>query len=74
MGLQSLFRIFYNLSYRVYNKLERTIPGFNVVMQKVQADAEARVARRKQKRAAQERAALEMNAYGRRISEDDDDE
>ncbi|KAJ0960066.1 hypothetical protein J5N97_000181 [Dioscorea zingiberensis] len=33
--VKRMFRIFSNLSYRVYNKLERTIPGFNVVMQKV---------------------------------------
>ncbi|RWR81319.1 protein TIC 56, chloroplastic [Cinnamomum micranthum f. kanehirae] len=72
--VKSLLRIFRNLSYRVYSKLVRTIPGFDVVMQKVQADAEARVARRKQKRAAKERAELEMNAFGKRITKDDADD
>ena len=68
--VQRMFRIFSNLSYRVYNKLERTIPGFNVVMQKVKADTDARDARRKERRAAQKRAEREAAIYGRRMSSD----
>lgn len=54
--MQRIFRIFYNLSSQVYNKLERTIPGFNAIMEKVQADAAARDARRKERREAQKKA------------------
>lgn len=50
--MQSVFRIFYNLSTRVYNKLEQKIPGFNTIMEKVQADAAVREARRKERREA----------------------
>lgn len=67
---QRLFRIFYNLSYRVYNKLERTIPGFNVVMEKVRADSAARDAQRKAKREAEKRAEAEEAIYGRRVTSD----
>ncbi|KAB2612043.1 hypothetical protein D8674_041205 [Pyrus ussuriensis x Pyrus communis] len=42
-----LYNIFTNLRTRVYQKLERTIPGFNKIMEKVHADAAARDARRK---------------------------
>lgn len=45
-----------NLSVRVHSKLVRTIPGFDVVMEKVQADNIARQARRKQMREAQKKA------------------
>ena len=60
---QRLFRIFYNLSSQVYNKLDRTIPGFNAIMEKVQADAAGRDARRKEKREAQKKAE-EATVYG----------
>ncbi|XP_072975315.1 protein TIC 56, chloroplastic [Typha angustifolia] len=68
--VKRMFRIFYNLSYRVYNKLDRTIPGFNSVMQKVRADSSARDARRKEKREAEKRAEAEAAIYGRRASTD----
>ncbi|XP_039145397.1 protein TIC 56, chloroplastic isoform X2 [Dioscorea cayenensis subsp. rotundata] len=68
--VKRMFRIFSNLSYRVYNKLERTIPGFDVVMQKVKADTDTRDARRKERRAAQKRAEKEAAIYGRRMSSD----
>lgn len=61
--LQRLFKIFYNLNSQVYKKLERTIPGFEKIMEKVQADTEARNARRKEKREAQKKAE-EMALYG----------
>ncbi|EEF35687.1 protein TIC 56, chloroplastic [Ricinus communis] len=55
--VKRLFRTFYNLSIQVYNKLNRTIPGFEAILEKVQADAEIRNARREEKRKAQKRAA-----------------
>ncbi|KAJ7969223.1 protein TIC 56, chloroplastic-like [Quillaja saponaria] len=54
--VKRIFRIFFNLSTRVYNKMDRTIPGFSTVMQKVQDAAAARDARRKERREAQKRA------------------
>ncbi|CAA3025272.1 Hypothetical predicted protein [Olea europaea subsp. europaea] len=60
-----LFQIFYSLSVQVYNKLERTIPGFSTVMEKVQADSIARQNRRKAKRAAQMRAEEGAALFGR---------
>lgn len=53
---QRLFRVFFNLSTSTYNKLERTIPGFSQVMEKVQVDAAAREARRERRREADKRA------------------
>lgn len=61
---QRIFRIFYNLSSRVYNRLEKTIPGFSTVMEKVQADYTARVERRKRRREAEKKAEQEQ-LYGR---------
>lgn len=55
----------------MYNKLERTIPGFNVVMEKVRADSAARDAQRKAKREAEKRAEAEEALYGRRVTADD---
>ncbi|CAL9781399.1 unnamed protein product [Musa acuminata subsp. burmannicoides] len=66
--VKRLFTIFYNLSYRVYNKFVRRIPGFIQVMEKVHADAAARDERRRQKREAQKRAETEAAIYGRRVS------
>ncbi|XP_050212538.1 protein TIC 56, chloroplastic [Mercurialis annua] len=54
--VKRIFRTFYNLSIQVYNKLNRTIPGFDVIMEKVQADSAARDARRKERREAHKRA------------------
>lgn len=54
--VKRLFRTFFNLSTRVYNKMERTIPGFSTIMEKVEADAAARDARRKERREAKKRA------------------
>lgn len=48
MFVQRLFRIFCNLNTRVYNKLERTVPGFNTVMEKVRAEVEAKRARKEE--------------------------
>ncbi|KAL1543611.1 Protein TIC 56, chloroplastic [Salvia divinorum] len=50
-----LFNIFHNLSVQTYNKLEKTIPGFDQIMVKVQADAAQKVERRKAKRAAEKK-------------------
>ncbi|KAG8374449.1 hypothetical protein BUALT_Bualt11G0133100 [Buddleja alternifolia] len=59
-----LFEIFHNLSVQTYSKLERTIPGFNKIMEKVQADASERAERRKAKRAAKKRAEMEKSLLG----------
>lgn len=59
-----MFSIFYKLSARVYNKLVRTVPGFDTIMEKVDADAAAREAIRREKRAAQ-KAAKEKALYDR---------
>ncbi|ONK61825.1 uncharacterized protein A4U43_C08F33980 [Asparagus officinalis] len=68
--VKRMFRIFHNLSYRVYNKLDRTIPGFSKVMEKVRADTAAKDARRKERRAAQKKAEAEAALFGRRVSPD----
>lgn len=60
-----MFRIFFSLSTRVYNKMEQTIPGFSKIMEKVQADAAARDARRKERREAMNRAEYERKFFGR---------
>lgn len=52
----------------MYNKLERTIPGFSQVMEKVRADSAARDERRRQRRAAQKRTEAEEAIFGQRVS------
>ncbi|KAA8517731.1 hypothetical protein F0562_015210 [Nyssa sinensis] len=59
-----MFEIFYNLSSQVYNKLDRTIPGFSKVMDKVHTDAAMRDAKRKERRNAQKRAEEEIALFG----------
>lgn len=44
--------------------MARTIPGFDRVMEKVQADANARYERRKDRRAAEKQAELEKALGG----------
>ncbi|KAI3908495.1 hypothetical protein MKX01_009297 [Papaver californicum] len=56
--VKRLFRIFYTLSYRVYNKLERTVPGFSEVMKKVRAESEKK---RNEKMAAEKKLELEKS-------------
>ncbi|KAE8696502.1 Protein TIC 56 [Hibiscus syriacus] len=63
--VKRLFRIFYDLSTQVYDKLHRTVPGFDAIMEKIEADSDARDARRKAKREAQKKAEFEA-IYGRR--------
>ncbi|CAK9323382.1 unnamed protein product [Citrullus colocynthis] len=63
--VKRMFRIFFSLSTRVYNKMEQTIPGFSKIMEKVQADAAARDARRKERREAMNRAEYERKFFGR---------
>lgn len=48
--------------------MERTIPGFDKVMEKVHADATARDARRKGKRAAEKAAEQDIAFHGRRTN------
>lgn len=59
-----LFDIFHDLSVQVYNKLERTIPGFNTVMERVQAVSIEREEKRREKREAEKRAEKEKS-FGR---------
>ncbi|MQM01838.1 hypothetical protein Taro_034604 [Colocasia esculenta] len=66
--VKSLFRTFSNLSYRVYNKLQRSIPGFDLVMENVRAEADARDDRRREKREAEKRAEAEEAIFGRKVS------
>ncbi|KAK9291033.1 hypothetical protein L1049_009217 [Liquidambar formosana] len=67
--VKRMFRIFYNLSTRVYNKMVRTIPGFTTVMEKVDANFAERIARRNEKRAAEKRAEI-VATYGGRPQDD----
>lgn len=60
---QRLFRIFYNMTYRVYNKLDQSILGFDIVMKRIRADSTASDAKRQEIRAAQLRA-REEKIYG----------
>lgn len=66
-----LFEIFHDLSVQVYNKLERTVPGFGTVMEKVQIDSAARETKRLQKRAAEKRAEEEIALFGHARSDDE---
>lgn len=58
-----IYDIFVNLSNRVYKKLEKEVPGFDTVMERVQAENEARLAKREERRAS-EKAAEEEALYG----------
>lgn len=64
-SVQRVFEIFHNLSVQTYSKLERTIPGFSTIMEKVQADAAEKDAKRKAKRAAEKKAEDEKALLGR---------
>lgn len=66
-----LFEIFHDLSVQVYNKMERTVPGFRKVMENVEIDSAARETKREQKRAAQKRAEEEIALFGRVRSDDE---
>lgn len=63
--VQSLFNLFHNLSVEVYQKLEQTIPGFDTVMERVQAESIERQDRRKAIRAAEKKAEKEFHMSGR---------
>ncbi|PHU04312.1 Protein TIC 56, chloroplastic [Capsicum chinense] len=65
-----LFELIHDLSVQVYNKLNRTVPGFGTVMEKVQIDSAARETRRMQKRAAEKRAEEELALFGPVPSDD----
>ncbi|XP_016504827.1 protein TIC 56, chloroplastic [Nicotiana tabacum] len=66
-----LFEIFHDLSVQVYNKMERTVPGFRKVMENVEIDSAARETKREQKRAAQKRTEEEIALFGRVRSDDE---
>ncbi|CAH8330097.1 unnamed protein product [Eruca vesicaria subsp. sativa] len=66
-----LFRIYYNLSVKVGQKLEKTVPGFNTIMEKVQKDYEGRVAKRMKRREQEMRERDLKNCSG--LSEEEDD-
>ncbi|XP_021744893.1 protein TIC 56, chloroplastic-like [Chenopodium quinoa] len=59
--VKRIFKVFEDLSFQVYKKLNRTIPGFEEVMKKVAEDATAREENRKQRRKAEKEA--ETEAY-----------
>ena len=63
--VQRMFDIFYNLSTQVYSKLERTIPGFREVMEKVHPNVAARDAKRKGKRNVQKSTLEEIALFGK---------
>lgn len=63
--MQSLFNIFHNLSVEVYQKLERTIPGFDTIMERVQAESIERLNKRKAIRAAEKKAEKDLHLSGR---------
>lgn len=62
---QRLFRILYDLGIKAYKKLERTIPGFNAIMEKVEAESDSRDARIEQKREARKKAEEERALFGK---------
>lgn len=72
--LQRLFRIYYNLSVRVGEKLEKTLPGFNTIMEKVQKDYESRVAKRMKRREQELRERDLKNHSGHSDEEEEDEE
>ncbi|KAG9456993.1 hypothetical protein H6P81_001501 [Aristolochia fimbriata] len=67
--IKRMFRTFYNLSYRVCNKLERTMPGFLSVVQRVQSEAAERHARRNKRREEELRADIDAGLYDKRESD-----
>lgn len=68
-----MFRIYYNLSVRVGQKLQNTIPGFDTIMEKVQKDYDNRIARR-MKRREEEIREQDLNHIAGRTEEDDEEE
>ncbi|KAL1206782.1 Protein TIC 56 [Cardamine amara subsp. amara] len=72
-NVMRLFRIFYSLSVRVGQKLERTVPGFDTIMDKVQKDYDTRIARRMKRREEQMREE-DLKHYSGRSDEDEDEE
>lgn len=69
-----MFRIYYNLSVRVGQKLEKTLPGFNTIMEKVQKDYDARIARRMKRREEEKREQDLRHDYGRTDEDDEEDD
>lgn len=59
--LQRLYRVFETLNTWVYNKMERTIPGFDKIVKKVKDDLVARLSRQAEKKLTEKRA--EMAAF-----------
>ncbi|KAI4353433.1 hypothetical protein L6164_002384 [Bauhinia variegata] len=56
--MKRLYRLFLNLTARVYSKMERKIPGFNLIMEKVKKDDEARKNRISKEREEKKKAEL----------------
>ncbi|KAH0930971.1 hypothetical protein HID58_008088 [Brassica napus] len=73
-NVRRLFRIYYNLSVRVGEKLEKTLPGFNTIMEKVQKDYESRVAKRMKRREQELRERDLKNHSGHSDEEEEDEE
>lgn len=63
--IMRLYKIFEDLSIQVYKKLDRTIPGFEKIMENIEADAIAREEKKQQKKKAEKQA--ETNAWFERF-------
>ncbi|KAF5471495.1 hypothetical protein F2P56_008283 [Juglans regia] len=65
-----LYKTFINLSTQVYKKLDRTLPGFRTIMDKVRADSDARATRREvARREVLKRVAMEKE-LGDQVEDD----
>lgn len=69
--MQYFFNLFYDLSVKVYQWMATTTPGFDKVMEKVQAESSKRDTKRREMREAQQKAKKEMKMFGRVQSHSD---
>lgn len=61
--LQHLVNSYIKISASVCNRLERSIPGFDKVMEKIEADRNARYRRRRERSKARRRAELKRKIF-----------
>ncbi|ERN15304.1 hypothetical protein AMTRI_Chr05g60140 [Amborella trichopoda] len=62
--VKRMFRLFHNLTNRVYQKLDRVIPGFKVIMDRVQQDVNEKDKRREEKQSQKKRGFEEIIEKG----------
>lgn len=67
-----MFKLFQTLSYRVYRKLKRKIPGFDTVMAEVQKNIDKREERRRAEMYMKHKAEVEEFLRGRLDSDDEE--